>query len=178
MPLLRQLESILLGEAEANTSEQETELVHTYPKLLTTEQLAVQLVKKDDEIQFLKEQCEKKAQQIKQFEEQRYSDREQAKEFEINYRVEAEENQWLRTENEELKNQLDSGFGGGSDDECDLVTGAEAFEVKKTVTGLKARVKDLNEDVVKLRNHSKEQSRQILKYKQQVEVSNVSIYTG
>ena len=116
----------------------------------TSERLAVQLTEKDDEIHVLKEQCE------------------------IEYHVEVQENEILRAENETLKHQLDSGLVVCLDEEGDDNMG-EIDNFKRAVSGLKARVKELNEDVNKLRDHSKEQSRQILKYKQQVEVSTVSI---
>ena len=92
--------------------------------------------------------------------------------------MEVEENQLLRAENDTLKHQLDSGLVVCLDDgEEDSDIPCETADLKRAVSVLKARVKDLNEDVSKLRDHSKEQSRKILLYKQQVEVSEVSTCT-
>ena len=140
----------------------------------TSENLLVLLTEKEDEIHALKEQHSKRLQQMRQLEDEKQSQCEQAKLFEIDYRVEAEENEALRAENDILKHQLDSGLVVSLDDEGDDNTG-EIDDLKRVISGLKARVKDLDEDRNKLRDHSKEQSRQILKYKQQVEVSEVSI---
>ena len=139
--------------------------VHTESVTTTKESLAILLAEKDDQIRGLREESD---QRIKLLEEHC----EQAKKFEIDFRVEAEENQELRAENEELRNRLDSGFDAEFGGECDEDT---TYSHGRIVSGMTARIKDLNEDVLKLRNHCKEQSRQILKYKQQVEVSEVSI---
>ena len=172
--LKRQLE-IILHDVSDQDSVCLIESVSTPNGSLTREQLLAQLAEKDDQIRNLKAQSEKRYQQIQSLEEQQQGDREQAKQFERDYRVEAEENHMLRTENQELRDQLDSGFGVCSDDESAVEHGILGDDkVKKVVTGLKARVKGLNDDVMRLREHSKEQSRQILKYKQQEEVSHVS----
>ena len=137
----------------------------------TSENLLVLLTEKEDEIRALKEQNSKR---MRQLEDEKQSQYEQAKLFEIDYRVEAEENEVLRAENDILKHQLDSGLVVSLDDEGDD-NADEIDDLKRVISGLKARVRDLDEDRNKLRDHSKEQSRQILKYKQQVEVSEVSI---
>ena len=139
-----------------------------------SEKLLIQLTEKEDEVHALREQNNKRMQQMKQLEDEKQDQREQAKQFEIDYRVEFEENELLRAENDTLKHQLDSGLECLVD-EGDDITG-DTGDPKRVISGLKARVKDLNEDVNKLRDHSKQQSRQILKYKQQVEVSEVSSY--
>lgn len=141
----------------------------------TSEKLLIQMTEKEDEIRALREQCNKRVQQLKQLEDEKQDQCEQAKQFEIDYRVEVEENELLRAENDTLKNQLDSGLVVCLADEgVDNTAAAEIDDPKRVISGLKARVKDLNEDINKLRDHSKQQSRQILKYKQQVEVTEVS----
>lgn len=173
LSLLKQLECIIEDKDDQrrpldNSSKQNEG--QTESATVTKETLAALLAEKDDQIRSLKEQSDKRYQQIKSLEEQKRDRCEQAKQFEIDFQVEAEENQLLRAENEVLRNQLDSGFDA---ELCDEGTN-EAGSHRKVVSGMKAQIKDLNDDVLKLRNHSKEQSRQILKYKQQVEVSEVS----
>lgn len=169
---MRQLECIL-GDSSDNgpLNNSKPNEVQTESVTRTKENLAVLLAEKDDQIRGLREQSDSRYQQIKLLEEQKQDHCMQAMQFEIDFRVEAEENQKLRTENEALRNQLDSGFDVEFDGECDEdTTGSHG----KIASGMIARIKDLSEDVLKLRNHCKEQSRQILKYKQQVEVSEVS----
>ena len=170
--LLNQLQDIIDKESDVTDQHREIpqELILTAS---TSERLVVQLTEKDDEIRVLKDQCDKRTQQIRLLEGETIGHCEQAKQFEVDYRVEVQENEMLRAENETLKNQLDSGLVVCLDDEGDEDTG-EVDDFKRVVSGFKARVKELNEDVNKLREHSKEQSRQILKYKQQVEVFTVS----
>ena len=171
--LLRRLQNIIDQESDV-TGQHKENPQHLKLTSSTSEILAVQLTEKDDEIRVLKEQCDKRTQQIRLLEGEKIGHCEQAKQFEIDYHVEVQENEVLRAENETLKHQLDSGLVVCLDGEGDDNAG-EIDDFKRVVSSLKARVNELNEDVNKLRDHSKEQSRQILKYKQQVEVSTVSI---
>ena len=137
-----------------------------------SEKLLDLLTEKEDEIRALKEEHSRRLQQMRQLEDEKQSQNEQAKLVEIEYHVEMEQNEKLRAENDTLKDQLDSGLVASLDEEDEDID-----VLKRKVSGLKARVKDQNDDINKLRDHSKEQSRQVLKYKQQVEVSEVSGYT-
>ena len=121
-----------------------------------------------EEIKDLREKCEARAQRIKSLEEQNTHLAEQVKHFEIDCHVEVEENKVLKSEIETLKHKLSSEEyieDTNSDEET-------IANYRMVLSGLK---KQLDDDVVKLRDHSKQQSRQILLLKQQSEMTKVSM---
>ena len=136
------------------------------------ENLAFGLTEKDEEIKVLKERCDTRYQRIKTLEQQTIDLAKQAKQFEIDYRVEVEENQSLHSDIEKLKHQLDTQTSVTDLDEDDV--DREITEYRKALSVLKSQVKSLNEDIETLRKHSKDQSHQILNYRQQAEMSEAS----
>ena len=133
------------------------------------ENLAFELTEKDEEIKVLKERCDTRYQRIKTLEQQTIDLGKQAKQFEIDYRLEVES---LRSEIENLKCQLDTQTSVTDLDKDDVERGNT--EYRKALSVMKSQVKSLNEDIEKLRKHSKDQSHQILNYRQQAEMSEVS----
>ena len=96
---------------------------------------------------------------------------ERAKVLEIKWLVEAEENQRLKAEVKELRDFLDVQSSVG-----DLESSNEEGRIddyKKALSAMKRQVKHFDDDATKLREHSKDQSRQILKYRQQAEMTEV-----
>ena len=120
------------------------------------------------------ERCETQDQQIKTLEKQIADLSEQAKLFEIEYCVEGEENKTLKCEIERLRHRLDTqtsvSFLEDTNSEEETIA-----NYKRALTTLKKQIDDLNNDTTKLRGHSKEQSRQILKLRQQAEMTGVNI---
>ena len=94
------------------------------------------------------------------------------KHFEIDFHVEVEENKVLKSEIESLKHTLET----LSSEECIEDTNSDEETIanyRKVLSCLKKQVDALNNDVVKLSDHSKVQSRLILKLKQQSEMTKV-----
>ena len=91
--------------------------------------------------------------------------REQSKHFEIEYLTEKEDNENLRPEVQWLHHQVDSLLGAN--------VGVTAESTDQCNSDLQILIKPLNEDVAKLREHSKSQSRQIMRIRQQAEVTMV-----
>ena len=91
--------------------------------------------------------------------------REQAKHFEIEYLTEKEDNENLRTEAQQLHHQVDSLLGANA--------GATAESTDQCNSDLQRLIKQLNEDIGKLRGHSKSLSCQIMRLRQQAEVTMV-----
>ena len=137
-----------------------------------TESLVFELTEKEEEIRILREKCDNRYKRIKTLEKQNANLDEQAKGFEVDYHVEVEENQVLKTEIEKLRHQLEalSSVDYTEDTNSDEET---ITNYKKAYTALKKQVHDLSNDIAKLRDHSKEQSRQILKLRQQTEMTEV-----
>ena len=136
------------------------------------ENLVFELSKKDEEIRILKEKCETRFQQIKILEKQKAELCEQAKHFEAQYHLEMQETQSLKAQIQRLKDQVDALSSVNivlDEDNPDK----SIIDYRKAVYTLNAEVKRLNEDNSKLQDHSKDQSRQILQYKQQAEVTKV-----
>ena len=134
----------------------------------------------EDEICVRKEPCDMPSQPIRLSEDKKLGQCEQAEHFGIECCIEV--NELLRYKNDTQEHQPDSGLVAYSDQPDSGLVGCSDCEgdgksedLKGTQSGLEAQVKVLNEDVKKLRDHSKEQSRQVLKYKQQAEVSTVSL---
>ena len=125
----------------------------------------------EDEIHILKEPCGDRTFQptIRLQEDDQC---EQAEPIEIECEVDVEDDELLSSGNDA---QPDSGLVGCSDGEGDDNPSGVVDALKSSkVSSKEARIKVLTEDVKKLKEHSREQSRQILKYKQQAEVSTVS----
>ena len=84
---------------------------------------------------------------------------EQAKPYEIEYQTEREENDRLKAEVKQLQQRF------------------EALPVKdeeaETVEFLQRRIRQLNEDLATMREHSKKQSHQVLRLRQQAELTQV-----
>ena len=91
--------------------------------------------------------------------------------FEIEYRTEKEDNDKLRAKIGHLQQQFDSLLGinpgvaiesGNSEDQRAINVGQ-----------LQERIKQLNEDIAKVNEHSKSQSRQIMRLRQQADMTKV-----
>lgn len=138
-----------------------------------------ELTEKDEEIRVLKERCETRHQRIKCLEQQKRDVSEQAKKFEIDYRATLEEKQLLESEIKKLDHRLEarSNLAELSDKDGVQDINGEGVNHEGVITNFKVRIKELNDDVSKLREHSKEQSRQILVYRQQAEMTEVYIVT-
>ena len=139
----------------------------------TEQQISENLVfEKKEEIKYLKGTCEARDQQIKSLEKQNADLTEKARYFEIDCYVKVEENQVLKSEIENLKCQLEA----LSSEECIEDASSDEQTItnyKRVLTVLRKQVGDLNDDLEKIRDHSKEQSRQILKLRQQTEMTGV-----
>ena len=142
----------------------------------TSENLAFELNEKDEEIRILKERCDARYQRIKTLEQEKADLSEQAKQFEIDYRVEDEENVSLKAKLAEMNVHLDH-LSSITDYEENDLDDERTRDFKKALSILKNQVKVLNDDLAKLRDHSKDQSKQILTLRQQVEVTTVSVLT-
>jgi regulator of replication initiation timing len=129
---------------------------------------------KNKDIRILRERCETQYQQIKALEKQTTDLNDQVKHFESEYCVEVEENKALKVENERLRHQLAAETSAS----CLEDTSSEEETIanyKKALISLKNQIDDLNDNLAKLRDHSKEQSRQILKLRQQAEMIEVTV---
>ena len=157
---------------DPDSTEKHSEL-DKYHEQKARERYIFELAEKESEIKTLKERCESRYLRIKSLEQERADLSEQAKQFEINYRVEMEENQSLKNEIKELQCLLDN-LSSVSDVDESMSEEESTVDYKKTLFLLKSHVKHLNEDLDKLKDHSKVQSRQILTYRQQVEMIEVS----
>lgn len=139
--------------------------------LLLSEQ--VNFEKEEEEIiRELKVKCEARSQQIKSLEMKNADLIKQAKHCETNYHIEVEENLTLKSEIEKLKHDLDT----LSSEEYMEDTNSEEETIanyKRVLSVLRKQVDDLSDDLVKVRDHSKEQSRQILNLRQQTEMTEV-----
>ena len=142
----------------------------------TSENLAFELSEKDEEIRILKERCDARYQRIKTLEQEKVDLSEQAKQFEIDYRVEDEENISLKAKLAEMNVHLDH-LSSITDYEENDLDDERTRDFKKALSILKNQVKVLNDDLAKLRDHSKDQSKQILTLRQQAEVTTVSVFT-
>ena len=142
----------------------------------TSENVAFELSEKDEEIRILKERCDARYQRIKTLEQEKADLSEQAKQFEINYRVEDEENKSLKAKLAEMNVHLDH-LSSITDYEENDLDDERTRDFRKAISILKNQVKVLNDDLAKLRDHSKDQSKQILTLRQQVEVTTVSVFT-
>lgn len=142
----------------------------------TSEKLVILLSEKEEEIRGLREEHNKRLQQLRELEDEKQSQREQPELCETGYHVEVEQNEALRAENENLQHQPDSGLVVSLEgEEDDIIITGDIDDLRGEISRLRARVKEQNADLTKLSDHSKEQSRQVLKYKQQVEATEVSI---
>ena len=104
-------------------------------------------------------------------EEQKTEVVERMKELEIKWQVEAEENQRLKAEVQELRDLVEVQTSvGDMENSCDE---GSIDDYKKALSAMKRQVKHFDDDATKLKEHSKDQSRQILKYRQQAEVTEV-----
>lgn len=130
------------------------------------EESMLEISRKDEEIRQLKLQLENTKSAA---EGDITSVNEQAKYFEIQYRSETERSQRLQCEVQQLRQQLvfaplpetDEEFSG-SKESC-----------AKIIANLQCRIKQLVDDISKLRQHSTEQSRAILSLRQQAEMAQV-----
>ena len=125
------------------------------------------------EIETLKNRCEARGQQIESLEEQNQNLIEKANKLEIDCHTKAEENESLRHEIERLKREEHA----LSDDVSDVADGDGDKETNQhsVLISLRLQIKQLNDDVTRMREHSREQSRQILEFRQQADMTKVSI---
>ena len=122
----------------------------------------------------MRERCETQYQQIKALEKQTTDLNEQVKHFQCEHYVEVEDNKALKVETERLRRQL----AAQTSVSCLEDTNSEEEAIanyKEALTSLKNQIDDLNDDLTKLRDHAKEQSRQILKLRQQAEMIEVTV---
>ena len=98
---------------------------------------------------------------------------EQAKHFDVEYQTEKYDNERLQAENKQLRQQLDTLLV--TETKLGALPSEDEDHNKVTIGRLQARIKQLNEDVSKLREHSKDQSHQILKLRQQTEITKVLV---
>ena len=117
---------------------------------------------KDEKIKSLKERCDDSYQQIKTLEQEKADLGGQAKQFESVYHLQVEENQSLRFEIKKLKHQLNAQTSV-IDSDLDDKEG-RTIDYKKVLSSLRSQVKSLKDDIAKLRDHSEDQSHQLLKY--------------
>ena len=94
---------------------------------------------------------------------------EQAMHFQVKYLSEKEDNKRLRAE----VKQLQKDYFVAMEHKLDRQSADNEDQSKATITRLQGRIKQLNEDVAKLKKHSKDQSHQILRLRQQAEVTKV-----
>ena len=124
------------------------------------------------EIKMLRERCESRGLRVKSLEEQNRQLSEKATKFELCYHTESEENQSLRQTIERFEQQLNHEPTLDDADEIDDCT-SDKTVTHKTVVAQKIQIKQLNEDITKMRGHSKQQSQQIREYRQQAEMTKV-----
>ena len=134
------------------------------------EQHILEVSRKDEEIRQMKEHIEQLQYQKSAAETDAVNISEQVKRFEIQYRTEKEYSQRLRVEIEQLQQQLDVAPQAEVDDKGSHDDEGGA----RTIARLQSRIKQLIEDVNKLKEHSLEQSRAVLNLRQQAEMSKVS----
>ena len=122
----------------------------------------------------MRERCETQYQQIKALEKQTTDLNEQVKHFQSEYYVEVEDNKALKVEIERLRHQLAAQTSVSRLEDTNTEEETIA-NYKEALTSLKNQIDDLNDDLTKLRDHSKEQSQQILKLRQQAEMIEVTM---
>ena len=143
--------------------------------LLLSEQVSENFIFEKEEEEIIRElrvKCEARSQQIKSLEMKNADLIKQAKHCETNYHIEVEENLTLKSEIKKLKHNLDT----LSSEEYIEDTNSEEEKkanYKRVLGVLRKQVDDLSDDLVKVRDHSKEQSRQILNLRQQTEMTEV-----
>ena len=125
------------------------------------------------EIAMLKDRCEARGQKIESLEAQNQNLIEKANKLEIDFRTKAEENESLRQQLEGLKHE-ESTLCDGDSDAADG-NGEEQSNPHSVLVTLRLQIKQLNDDVTRMKEHSREQSRQILEYRQQADMTKVSI---
>lgn len=124
----------------------------------------------------MRERCETQYQQIKALEKQTTDLNEQVKHFQSEYCVEVEDNKAFKAETERLRRQLAAQTSFSCLEDTNRGSEEETIaNYKEALTSLKNQIDDLNDDLTKLRDHSKEQSRQILKLRQQAEMIEVTV---
>ena len=146
---------------------------------LANENSVFELSEKEEEIRTLKERYESRHQRIKCLEEQKSELSVQAKTFEVDYLAELEQNKLLQKEIEQLKHQLATTSLVASEatdyQDCSVEDDRCRCIHMSVIASLRAQLKELNEDIVRVREHTKEQSQQILVYRQQAEMSEVRV---
>ena len=102
---------------------------------------------------------------------------ENSEHLKIEYDTEKEDNDKLRAKIVHLQRQFDSLLGMNTG--VAVESGDTCSEGQSTVnvSQLQERIKQLNDDIAKVNEHSKSQSRQILKLRQQTEVTEVHVHT-
>ena len=97
---------------------------------------------------------------------------EQSEHFKTDYLTEKEDNDKLRAKIAHLQQQFDSLLGINTD--AAKETGrSEDQTTAVNISQLQERIKQLNDDIAKVNEHSRSQSRQILRLRQQSEVTEV-----
>ena len=99
---------------------------------------------------------------------------EQAKHFETEYINEREDNESLRNEVKKLQRQFDSLLGINAGVAAE--SGSRKGQSTVCIGSLQERIKQLNEDIDKVKEHSKSQSHQIMRLRQQAEVVKVHVH--
>ena len=97
--------------------------------------------------------------------------REQAEQVEIKYQVEREEKERLNSQVKHLQEQFKSLLA--RDEKGEVQCSDDKIQSNSVIGRLQGRIKQLNEDLTSLREHSKTQSRQMIVFRQKAELIKV-----
>ena len=101
--------------------------------------------------------------------------REQAEQVEVKYQVEREEKERLNSEVNHLQQQFKSLLAVHVDEKAEAHSSDDKIQSNAIIGRLQGRIKQLNEDLTSLREHSKTQSRQIIVLRQKAELTEVHV---
>ena len=99
--------------------------------------------------------------------------RKQAEQVEVKYQVEREEKERLNSQVKHLQEQFKSLLA--RDEKGELQCSDDKIQSNAVIGRLQGRIKQLNEDLTSLREHSKTQSRQIIVLRQKAELTEVHV---
>ena len=163
--------AVTLSQDSASSKDQEIRSLNRRIDRLRweDEQRIFEISSHTEEIRQLKENIEQLQSQKSAVETEVVNISELAKHFEIQYHTEREHSQKLQDQIAQLQQQLEVTPLPEEDDKA--LSGEE--NSAKIIARLQCRIKTLNENVSKLQKHSVEQSRAVLRLKQQAEMSQV-----
>ena len=95
----------------------------------------------------------------------------QAEQVEVKYQVEREEKERLNSEVNHLQEQFKSLLA--RDEKGEVQSSDDTIQSNVIIGRLQRRIKQLNEDLTSLREHSKTQSRQMIVFRQKAELTEV-----